>query len=84
LRSFFERAADATILDQEHSLTAAALLALAEVEPPAQARELISGYLDTAVLLGRRTAELHLALSTDVDDADFAPYPFSTLYQRSL
>jgi maltose alpha-D-glucosyltransferase/alpha-amylase len=35
-------------------------------------------------LLGRRTAELHLALSSVADDPAFAPEPFSSLYQRSL
>jgi len=33
-------------------------------------------YLDVARLLGRRTAELHLALSSDSEDLAFAPEPF--------
>jgi maltose alpha-D-glucosyltransferase/alpha-amylase len=43
----------------------------------------IGPYLDSAETLGVRTAELHHALASGVDDA-FAPEPFSTLYQRSL
>jgi maltose alpha-D-glucosyltransferase/alpha-amylase len=46
-------------------------------------REAIGGYLDTAELLGQRTAELHRALAS-VDDAAFAPETFTQLYQRSL
>ncbi|HNV86843.1 MAG TPA: maltose alpha-D-glucosyltransferase [Candidatus Omnitrophota bacterium] len=48
------------------------------------ASELINPYLETARLLGRRTAELHLALSREKEDPAFHPEPFSLLYQRSL
>jgi maltose alpha-D-glucosyltransferase/alpha-amylase len=58
-------------------------LELAGREPPELAGELIGGYLDTATLMGRRTADLHAALSNP-DDPAFAPEPFSKLYQRSL
>jgi maltose alpha-D-glucosyltransferase/alpha-amylase len=34
-----------------------------------------SGYIDSAALLGQRTAELHLALAQDTDDPNFAPEP---------
>jgi maltose alpha-D-glucosyltransferase/alpha-amylase len=34
-------------------------------------------YLDAAALLGRRTAEMHLALATPTEDAAFSPEPFS-------
>ena len=43
----------------------------------------IGPYLDTAEMLGRRTGELHQALAAP-DGDDFAPEPFTTLYQRSL
>lgn len=33
--------------------------------------------LDAAEVLGRRTAELHLALAQETDDPDFAPEPFT-------
>jgi maltose alpha-D-glucosyltransferase / alpha-amylase len=84
LRAYFERAGNAALPDEDRAITAAALLELAEREPPAQARELIGGYLDSAQLLGKRTAELHLALVSDVGEANFVPLPFTTLYQRSL
>ncbi|MDP4174902.1 MAG: maltose alpha-D-glucosyltransferase [Bacteroidota bacterium] len=41
-------------------------------------------FSDMVQLLGRRTAELHLALNTITDDSAFSPEPFSMLYQRSL
>ena len=53
-------------------------------EPPALAQETIGPYLDSARLLGERTAELHLALASASDDPDFAPEPFSTMYQNSI
>jgi len=46
--------------------------------------ELIGGYLSDAELLGRRTAEMHLALASCDDVAAFAPEPFTPHYQRSI
>ncbi|MFG0284778.1 MAG: maltose alpha-D-glucosyltransferase [Phycisphaerales bacterium JB039] len=59
-------------------------MALATAEMPQLARELLGEFLDTIVLLGRRTAEMHRALIGPADDAAFSPEPFSKLYQRSL
>jgi maltose alpha-D-glucosyltransferase/alpha-amylase len=53
-------------------------------EPPVLAQESIGPYLISAQLLGRRTAELHVALAAASDDPDFAPEPFSLIYQNSL
>jgi maltose alpha-D-glucosyltransferase/alpha-amylase len=44
---------------------------------PAHAHELIGAYSDAAQMMGRRTAELHLALSADETDPQFAPEPFT-------
>jgi maltose alpha-D-glucosyltransferase / alpha-amylase len=52
-------------------------------EPPAAARDLFGHYLDSARLLGQRTAEMHKALASGADKA-FAPEPFTQLSQRSL
>ncbi|TME16010.1 MAG: maltose alpha-D-glucosyltransferase [Chloroflexi bacterium] len=46
--------------------------------------EVIGDYLQSAALLGRRTADLHLALASDPDNPDFAPAPSTMLDQRSL
>jgi maltose alpha-D-glucosyltransferase/alpha-amylase len=44
---------------------------------------MIGAYLESARLLGRRTAEVHRALASGTEEA-FAPEAFSQLYQRSL
>ncbi len=59
------------------------LLALLK-EPTALAQETIGPYLLSAQLLGSRTAELHVALASARNDPDFAPEPFSLIYQKSL
>ncbi len=47
--------------------------------------DLIGGfYFEKAVLLGMRTAQLHLALSSDRGDPDFTAEPYTALYQRSI
>jgi maltose alpha-D-glucosyltransferase/alpha-amylase len=72
---------------------------LLETEPPTMPRNLrqasagelpevaartIGAYLDSARLLGRRTAELHIALASDPDDPAFAPERITQQDQRSL
>jgi maltose alpha-D-glucosyltransferase/alpha-amylase len=47
------------------------------------AGELMGAYLAEAELLGKRTAEMHLALASEPADPVFAPQPLSTLQQRS-
>jgi maltose alpha-D-glucosyltransferase/alpha-amylase len=61
----------------------ASLLTAARQQPPALAEELIGGYLESARLLGQRTAEMHQALAKGSGPV-MAPEPFSTLYQRSI
>jgi maltose alpha-D-glucosyltransferase/alpha-amylase len=52
---------------------------------PLLLRELIEGhYLEMVALLGKRTGEMHLALSSSAEHPDFSPEPFSMLYQRSV
>jgi maltose alpha-D-glucosyltransferase/alpha-amylase len=47
--------------------------------------ELVEGhYLEMVALLGKRTGEMHLSLSSSTEDPDFSPEPFSMLYQRSV
>ncbi len=51
---------------------------LSDMPVPREAREHAGLYLDAAALLGRRTAEMHLALATPTNDAAFAAEPFTT------
>jgi maltose alpha-D-glucosyltransferase/alpha-amylase len=57
---------------------------LQQASVPPLAGELIGPYLENVKLLGRRTAEMHVALASDSGNPEFAPEPFSVLYQRSL
>ena len=58
---------------------------ITEEEGPELLAELIGGVMPERIrLLGQRTAEMHLALASETDDADFTPEPFTTLHQRSL
>jgi maltose alpha-D-glucosyltransferase/alpha-amylase len=50
---------------------------LTRAEPPPGAVETIGSSLHAAATLGRRTAELHLALAADAHDPAFAPEPFT-------
>ncbi len=45
---------------------------------PAEARERAGLYLEASALLGRRTAEMHLALATQTQDEAFRAEPFSS------
>lgn len=85
LRSYFEPETDQTETKLEAmSLPQKPLVDLAEGDIPALASEMIGSYLESARLLGQRTAELHLALASDPYDPDFAPQPFTEPYQRLL
>jgi maltose alpha-D-glucosyltransferase/alpha-amylase len=48
------------------------------------ARDLVGIYLDSAYTLGRRTAELHLALASATADPAFAPEPIEAEQLRTL
>jgi maltose alpha-D-glucosyltransferase/alpha-amylase len=81
LRRFFERT-----LTREGAAPAApprTALESARAEIPVAIRDLVGGYFETAALLGRRTADMHIALGANRDDMAFAPEPYTTLDRRS-
>jgi maltose alpha-D-glucosyltransferase/alpha-amylase len=84
LSRYFERAmarvgaAQLAPVDERHPLE------LARTDAPDLARDLIGGYLADVRLLGRRTAEMHLALVSESDDPVFAPEPFTDFYRHGL
>ncbi len=54
-------------------------------DAPSAIQKLIGSVMyERAVALGRRTAEMHLALASRSDDPDFAPEKFTQHYQRSI
>ena len=61
------------------------VLETAYVDVPPQISEMVGAdYLEMVRLLGKRTAELHIALSSETQEPYFTVEPFSALYQRSL
>jgi maltose alpha-D-glucosyltransferase / alpha-amylase len=81
---FYERAVTE---DQPPPLAPTDVASLVEAsgrEPPPLARDMFAPYLESAALLGERTAQLHRALASRVDDPPFAPDPITPFWQRSL
>jgi maltose alpha-D-glucosyltransferase/alpha-amylase len=60
------------------------LLDIAARPFPDNVHEMIGVYLADAEVLGRRTAQLHLALASHDDIPAFAPEPITPHYQRSI
>jgi maltose alpha-D-glucosyltransferase/alpha-amylase len=52
--------------------------------PDAFSSRMIGAFLEAARLLGRRVAELHLALATPTDDTNFALEAFTPFWHRSV
>ncbi|HEY7329516.1 MAG TPA: putative maltokinase [Gemmataceae bacterium] len=73
LGHYFERASNPDAAPPNRR----SLLELAASAPPPAVEKAIGGYLDAAATLGRRTAEMHHALSADPSNPDFNPEPFT-------
>jgi maltose alpha-D-glucosyltransferase / alpha-amylase len=84
LSRFFERVLALPADQQKPPVPPRSVAGLAQGEMPPLVQELIGRYLDSAKLLGQRTAELHRALGADTLDSAFAPEPITPLAQRSL
>jgi maltose alpha-D-glucosyltransferase/alpha-amylase len=83
LRRFYERAlATSPDLPRPPPRPPGSLLELASMETPGAVRELLGSSLVGARLLGKRTADLHLALV--YDDPAFSLEPYTALDQRSV
>jgi len=83
LGRFYER-----VLSQPHNAPQPAVplrgvLALAVEPVPPEVDEALGVYQEQAWLLGKRSAEMHLALASVSDDPGFAPEPYSALDRRS-
>jgi trehalose synthase-fused probable maltokinase len=78
LRHILAQAAERSSGDASDSVPPARDLARAAREPiPSAVRARFADYLPQAELLGKRTAQLHVALSAGADDPAFAPEPIS-------
>jgi maltose alpha-D-glucosyltransferase / alpha-amylase len=84
LSRFFDRVVTTQDTPAFETLSTGNLLRLATQDPPEEAHEYFDTYLDEAWLLGKRTAEMHLALASDSTNPDFAPEQFTSFSQRSI
>jgi len=84
LERYFEGILTAQPESEEAPVPAKSLLDLTEEEPPQLAVDVIGPYLESVRLLGERTADLHIALASGLDDPNFVPELLSPFYQRSL
>ena len=80
---FFDRALAATY-DVSTLAVPPAFPVPLRMEPPPELAELLGDYIEMVRLLGKRTAEMHLALASRPDDPVFAPEPFTDFYRQSL
>jgi maltose alpha-D-glucosyltransferase/alpha-amylase len=60
------------------------VLELADQEVPSLVARLIGSYLESARLLGRRTAQMHMVLARSEGDPAFDPEPFTDFHRRAL
>jgi maltose alpha-D-glucosyltransferase/alpha-amylase len=84
LARFYERAATMEMTGEDMSLAHQSILSVVQRELPAKAVENIGPYLESARLIGHRTAELHRALSMPDDDPSFKREPLTELHRRAM
>jgi maltose alpha-D-glucosyltransferase/alpha-amylase len=84
LGRFYERVQSLPEDQRAAQVPAMPLAKLAAAGPPPNAVEYIGTYLETARILGQRTAAMHLALASEIVDRRFAPEPFTPHFQRGL
>jgi maltose alpha-D-glucosyltransferase/alpha-amylase len=84
LTQFFERVLARTPADaMPPPLHAGSPFALVGTEIPPVVAATIGSFIDTAAQLGRRVADLHLALGGSTTNPAFAPEPYTALDRRS-
>jgi maltose alpha-D-glucosyltransferase/alpha-amylase len=84
LDQYFDRVLAQTDQSEPVAAPKGHLFDIVAAEIPEVVAQQIGMYLDSARMIGTRTAELHRALASRSDDPAFAPEPFTAMYQRSL
>ncbi len=79
LDRYYEASAAQTVSQADAPNEQLSLLQMSESRETPFAREHVGTYLDAAALLGKRTAELHLALASATPDPAFMPEVLSSL-----
>jgi maltose alpha-D-glucosyltransferase/alpha-amylase len=77
LTRYYEACALSTSSAQEAGADATDLVSLSEMPVSQLVRDHVGLYLESAATLGKRTAELHLALASPTNDPAFSPEPLS-------
>ena len=83
LSRYYEHCATVTWPESGGS-AAANIVELAHQEPSRLARDHVGIALDSAAMLGKRTAQLHMALASLTKDSSFTPEPFTAGDMQSL
>ena len=81
---FFEFMLGDKYKTKDVSIPSDGLLNSLDKKPADFVTEVIGTYLESVRLLGQRTAELHISLSSVAEDPDFAPVSFSSQEQRNM
>ncbi|MEW6755422.1 MAG: putative maltokinase, partial [Candidatus Latescibacterota bacterium] len=85
LHSFYEAVLTRRGAGLELPAVPASLLEVAQAGVPNWFQDLATGVpIELTTLLGRRTAEMHLALASRRDDPEFAPEEFTAHWQRAV
>jgi len=84
LGRYYERAASAMAEGQKPPPVEISVAGLLRQEMAPAVEGILGTFVDSARLLGERTAELHLELSAETDDPRFVPEPFTPHYVRGL
>jgi maltose alpha-D-glucosyltransferase/alpha-amylase len=84
LGRYFDRAATLSAKGETAPLVTGSLIALASQEMPPPVQEVIGTHLESARVLGERTAAMHLTLASETDDPCFIPEPVTPHYARGV
>jgi maltose alpha-D-glucosyltransferase/alpha-amylase len=84
LGKFYERVETLPPAERVSQLPVADVTRLATAELDEPAKNLLGIYMESARLMGERTAAMHLALATDTENSSFAPEPFTQHAQRGV
>ncbi len=77
LARYFETCAASQVTPDLLGTSQRSIMELADQGLPTEAADAIGIYLDASAHLARRTAEMHVALAAQTDDAAFAPQPLT-------
>jgi maltose alpha-D-glucosyltransferase / alpha-amylase len=85
LSRYYEQCATLRDAHEAHGASdTGTLIALSAEEIPHSVRQRIGLYIDSAAALGRRTAQMHLALGASTEDAAFRPEPLTAADLKEL